>query len=319
MLSRTADNLFWVSRYLERADFLARLIEASSRIAAMPKTYVSVQDEWQSVLIASGADETFYEHFSSPDEANVIAYLAFDPRNASSIRNCIEFGRTNARAVRTALTTEMWEGINSAWLELKKFEAVYKELGRIDREELIKFLDYVKKTSSLYDGYAYRTMLRNDAYYFSRLGVYIERADNTARVLDVKYHVLLPEQEAVGGSVDYFQWTAILRSVSALTAYHWVYRESIKPWNVADLLILRPEMPRSLLSCSDNIVRFLDAIGNQYGRQGPAQRHARNMKRRLESGSIKDVFQAGLHEFVEDFVTDNNRLGSEISEQYLLG
>ena len=153
-------------------------------------------------------------------------------------------------------------------------------------------------------------MLRNDAYYFSRLGVYVERADNTARVLDVKYHVLLPEQEAVGGSVDYFQWTAILRSVSALTAYHWVYRESIKPWNVADLLILRSEMPRSLLSCYDNIVRFLDAIGNQYGRQGPAQRHARNIKRRLENASIKEIFQSGLHEFVDGFVTDNNQLGA---------
>jgi uncharacterized alpha-E superfamily protein len=319
MLSRTADNLYWVSRYLERADFLARLIEASSRISALPKAYSAKQDEWESVLIASGADETFYDHLETADEANVIAYLAFDERNASSICNCIEFARTNARAVRTALTVEMWESINSAWLELKKFHATYKALGRIDREELIKFLDFVKTTSSLYDGYAYRTMLRNDAYYFSRLGVYIERADNTARVLDVKYHVLLPEQEAVGGSVDYFQWTAILRSVSALTAYHWVFRESIKPWNVADLLILRPQMPRSLISCYDNIVRFLDAIGNEYERHGPAQRHARNVRRRLENASIKDIFQSGLHEFVDSFVTDNNQLGSEIAEQYLIG
>jgi uncharacterized alpha-E superfamily protein len=319
MLSRTADNLYWVSRYLERADFLARLIEASSRISALPKAYSAKQDEWESVLIASGADETFYDHLETADEANVLAYLAFDERNASSIRNCIEFARTNARAVRTALTVEMWESINSAWLELKKFESNYKSLGRIDREELIRFLDFVKTTSSLYDGYAYRTMLRNDAYYFSRLGVYVERADNTARVLDVKYHVLLPEQEAVGGSVDYFQWTAILRSVSALTAYHWVFRESIKPWNVADLLILRPQMPRSLISCYDNIVRFLDAIGNEYGRHGQAQRHARNLKRRLENASIREVFQNGLHEFVESFVNDNNQLGAEIAEQYLIG
>jgi len=318
MLSRTADNLYWVSRYLERADFLARLIEASSRISALPKAYSADHDEWESVLIASGADETFYDHFDAATEANVIAYLAFDPRNASSIRNCIEFGRTNARAVRTALTTEMWESINSAWLELKKFEAAHQALGRVDREELSKFLDFVKATSLLFDGSAYRTMLRDDAYYFSRLGVYVERADNTARLLDVKYHVLLPEQESVGGSLDYYQWTAILRSVSALTAYHWVYRESIKPWNVADLLILRQEMPRSLLSCYDNIVRFLDAIGGRYGRLGPAQRHARTVKNRLENSSIKDVFQHGLHEFVEAFVTDNNQLGSEIAEQYLI-
>ena len=319
MLSRTADNLYWVSRYLERADFLARLIEASSRISALPKAYASSQDEWSSVLIASGADETFSEHMETADEASVTAYLAFDERNPSSISNCIEYARTNARAVRTALTTEMWESINSAWLELKKFDADYQDQGRIDREELTAFLEFVKTTSSLYDGYAYRTMLRNDAYYFSRLGVYVERADNTARVLDVKYHVLLPEQEAVGGSVDYFQWTSILRSVSAHTAYHWVYRESIKPWNVAELLILRPEMPRSLISCADNIVRFLDAIGNQYGRHGVSQRDARQLKRKLENASIKDIFQNGLHEFVDSFVTDNNRLGAEIAEQYLIG
>jgi uncharacterized alpha-E superfamily protein len=319
MLARTADNVFWVSRYLERADFLARLIEASSRISALPKTYSAPQDEWSSVLIASGADETFYDHFEVANEANVIAYLAFDSRNASSICNCIEFGRTNARAVRTALTVEMWEHINSSWLELKTFEAAHQDSEGIDREALYAFLDFVKETSSLYDGYAYRTMLRNDVYYFARLGVSIERADNTARVLDVKYQLLLPESEAIGGSVDFFQWSAILRSVSAVTAYHWVYRESIKPWNVADLLILRPEMPRSLLSCYDNMVRWLDAIGNQYGRHGAAQRQARAIKRKLESASIKDIFQSGLHEFVDSFVNENNDLGKAIAEQYLLG
>ena len=126
-------------------------------------------------------------------------------------------------------------------------------------------------------------MLRNDAYWFSRLGVYIERADNTARILDVKYHVLLPDNERVGGPLDYFQWAAILRSVSALTAYHWVYRESLKPWLVADLLILKEEMPRSLASCYEAIVRYLDQIAGAYGRQGPAQRQARGIRARLQN------------------------------------
>jgi uncharacterized alpha-E superfamily protein len=319
MLARTADNVYWVSRYLERADFLARLIEASNRISALPTAYAAKQDEWASVLIASGADETFPDHFEVANEANVIAYLAFDPRNASSIRNCIEFARTNARAVRTALTVEMWEHINSAWLKLKAFEARHTDPTAIDREALIGFLEFVKETSSLYDGHAYRTMLRNDVYYFSRLGVSLERADNTARVLDVKYQLLLPENEAIGGSVDYFQWSAILRSVSALTAYHWVYRESIKPWNVADLLILRPEMPRSLISCYGEAVRWLDAIGNQYGRHGDAQRQARAIKRKLESTAIKEIFQSGLHEFVDGFITENNGLAGAIAEHYLLG
>ena len=176
--------------------------------------------------------------------------------------------------MRTALTSEMWDAINSAWLELKRFGN-----GPTSREEFMRFLRWVQEKSLLFDGSAYRTMLRNDAYWFSRLGLYVERADNTARILDVKYHMLLPAQEKVGGPLDYFQWAAILRSVSALTAYHWVYRESLKPWLIADLLILKDQMPRSLASCYDNLVRFLDAIAHAYGRQGagaaPRPRHAR--------------------------------------------
>jgi uncharacterized alpha-E superfamily protein len=160
-------------------------------------------------------------------------------------------------------------------------------------------------------------MLRNDAYWFTRLGVYLERADNTARILDVKYHLLLPEQEQVGGPLDYFQWAAILRSVSALTSYHWVYRESLKPWHVADLLILKDEMPRSLASCYENVVRYLDDIALAYGRQGPSQRLARGIRTRLQNAKMEDIFQNGLHEFIQEFIADNNRIGGTITQQYL--
>ena len=166
-----------------------------------------------------------------PTRQTVTDFLAFSTDNPSSIRNCFEVARTNARAVRTALTIEMWDAINGTWLELKRFGN-----GPASREEFSRFLRWVQESSLRFDGSAYRTMLRNDAYWFSRLGVYIERADNTARILDVKYHLLLPAHEHVGGPLDYFQWAAILRSVSALTAYHWVYRESLKPWLIADLL-----------------------------------------------------------------------------------
>ncbi|MGH8597160.1 MAG: alpha-E domain-containing protein, partial [Gammaproteobacteria bacterium] len=148
--------------------------------------------------------------------------------------------------------------------------------------------------------------------------LYIERADNTARILDVKYHVLLPETEAVGGSLDYFQWTAILRAVSSLTAYHWVYRESVKPWLIADLLILKKEMPRSLIACYDNIVHFLDAIGDAYGRAGASQRQAHEVMARLANATTKEIFKTGLHEFITAFVEDNDRLGQTINGQYLL-
>src|SRR6516165_3372968 len=304
MLSRTADNLFWLARYVERADFLARIVEATQRLAALPTSYSGTGTEWESALESSGAAEGFRAKHEVAEEASVVEYLTFAPDNPSSIRNCIEFARTNARSVRTALTVEMWEAINGAWIELKRYEKNYMGSGRYDRVELSRFLEFVKKTSLDYDGSAYRTMLRNDVYWFSRLGLYIERADNTARILDVKYHVLLPEHEEIGGSLDYFQWAAILRAVSALTAYHWVYRENIKPWLIADLLILKTEMPRSLISCYDNIVHFLDLIAKAYGHQGPAQRQAHAVMERLEKATTKEIFQIGLHEFITAFVED---------------
>jgi uncharacterized alpha-E superfamily protein len=175
----------------------------------------------------------------------------------------------------------------------------------------------VQETSLRFDGSAYRTMLRNDAYWFSRLGLYIERADNTARILDVKYHMLLPADEPVGGPLDYYQWAAILRTVSALTAYHWVYRENLKPWLVADLLILNEQMPRSLASCYENLVRFCDLIATAYGRQGLAQRQARTIRTRLQNSRMEEIFQAGLHEFITEFIADNSALGAAVNSQYL--
>lgn len=314
MLSRTADNLYWLARYMERADFVARALEASRRLAAMPKAYGGAESEWLSTLLSAGAADAFAATGRTVDEANVVDFLAFARENPGSIRNCIEIARTNARAVRTALTVEMWEAINGAYLELMAFES--RRASR-SGDELTHFLEFVKRTSLMYDGGAYRTMLRNDAYWFSRVGLFIERADNTARLLDVKYHVLLPEKELVGGSLDYFQWSTILRAVSAHTAYHWVYRTSMKPWLVADLLILRPEMPRSLISCYESIVRHLDHLARAHGRQGAAQRQARSVYGKLQNSTMESVFQNGLHEFVNGFITDNNQLGTLISEQYL--
>ncbi len=311
MLSRAADNLYWLARYIERADYLARLLQASRRLAALPKAYGGADSEWESVLLSSGGADGFRATGLPMDEAHVTDYLAFAPDNPSSIRRCVEAARANARAVRTALTAEMWEAINDGYLDMKA------QARAASGEELSRFLEFVKRMSLAYDGGAYRTMLRNDAYWFSRLGLYIERADNTARLLDVKYHVLLPEKESVGGSLDYFQWNAILRAVSAHTAYHWVYRESLKPWLVADLLILRPEMPRSLISCYESVVSNLERLAKTHGRQGPAQRHARDVYGRLENMSTEAVFQGGLHEFVQGFIADNNRLGALVSEQYL--
>ena len=313
MLSRTADNLYWLARYVERAEYLARILDTTLRLTALPLAYVGESNEWESAVATAGCATAFFEAYSEANEETVTEFLAFSTENPSSIRNCFETARINARAVRTALTVEMWDAINSAWLELKKWGN-----GPSSRDEFARFLRWVMGSSLTFDGSAYRTMLRNDAYWFSRLGVYIERADNTARILDVKYHLLLPANERVGGPLDYFQWAAILRSVSALTAYHWVYRESVKPWLIADLLILKDEMPRSLASCYSALVQNLDYIARAYGRQGAAQRKARAIRARLENSRMEEIFKEGLHEFIDEFINHNNELGAAITEQYLM-
>ncbi len=311
MLSRTADNLFWLARYVERAENTARILDAANRLAAMPIAYAGESNEWESAVAATGTLGLFKSLGKEATGESVVDFLAFSADNPSSIRSCLERARVNARTVRTALTTEMWEAINGAWLGLRDFN----RLG--DRVRLNAFLTYVKEASLRFDGSAYRTMLRNDAYFFSGLGSFIERADNTARILDVKYHLLLPEQESVGGGLDFFQWSSILRSVSANTAYHWVYRESVKPWLVADLLVLNDQLPRSLSACYGRICEFLDELSLAYGRQGPAQRVARSTRNRLQNATLEDVFQGGLHEFLTEFIGENSRLGQAITDQYL--
>ncbi|MBO0733227.1 MAG: alpha-E domain-containing protein [Methylocapsa sp.] len=318
MLSRTADNLFWLARYVERADFLARIIKAAQRLAALPASYSGPGTEWESALESSGAARAFRASRGAIGEPGVIDYLTFATENPSSIRNCLRYARANARSVRTALTAETWDAINGAWIELGRFEASTDASGRCSREELSRLFELIQKTSLDYDGSVERTWLRNDAYWFSRLGIFIERADNTARILDVKYHVLLPENESVGGSIDYFQWTAILRAVTSLTAYHWVYRESIKPWLIADLLILKKELPRSFISCYENIVYFLDSIAHAYGHTGPSQNQAHDVLAKLSAAKADEIFRQGLHEFITMFVEDTARLGQTIHEQYLL-
>ncbi|WP_375403030.1 alpha-E domain-containing protein [uncultured Sphingomonas sp.] len=312
MLSRTAGALFWTGRYVERADFVSRLVEATLRLAAMPSGYGGDVAAWRGALAAAGVDAPYAVAHPELAEVTALQYLSLDPLNPSSMRSCIEQARTNARAVRTALTAEVWEAINTAWLEVERFGPALDGLVTLNR-----LLDWVKAAVLSFDGANHRTMLRDDAYWFIRLGAAIERADNTARLLDVKYHLLLPRTEPVGGSLDYFQWTTILRTVSALTAYRHVYRDGVKPWLVADLLILNRTMPRSLSTCAHDSVRYLDQLAHVRGRRGPAHRQAVAIASRLSSANIEGIFAAGLHERIQDFLDDNNRLGELVAEQYL--
>ncbi|MEM9206409.1 MAG: alpha-E domain-containing protein [Pseudomonadota bacterium] len=312
MLSRTADNLYWFARYVERAENLARILDGTARMAALPHSIAQGINAWEGALQTAGVRDAFNEHYEDVTRDSVVDFLAFSDKNPSSIRSCFEHARDNARAVRTAITSEMWDAINVAWLDMRSVNS-----SQMSGQDLARFLQWAKRSSLEVDGSAYRTMLRNDGYYFTRLGTFTERADNTARILDVKYHVLMPDEHSVGGGVDYYQWGAILRSVSALTSYHWVYRENLKPWLIAELLILRPEMPRSLMACYENIATHLENLADDYGRQGKSQRFARSIYAGLQSKTIDAIFQDGLHQFLAGFIADNNRLGGAIFEQYL--
>jgi uncharacterized alpha-E superfamily protein len=314
MLSRTADSLFWLARYVERAENIARIVLVGHRMTSMARSLGNPGNEWLSTVIATGCELGFFAKYSEAEAPAVIDYLVRDPDNPSSILSCIETARRNARAVRTALTVDMWNALNETWLRARSMFAV----DPASEQSIMELLEWVKERSLLFSGAYANTMLRNDAYHFTRLGTFVERADNTARILDVKYHVLLPQDEGVGGALDYYQWQAILRSVSALRSYHWVYQDRLKPWLIAELLILRQEMPRSLRSCYDEISDHLEALATRYGgKRSECHRLSGEIHARLRYARVQDIFQMGLHEFLTEFVDRSILLGQEINLLYL--
>ncbi|WP_115720364.1 alpha-E domain-containing protein [Gallaecimonas mangrovi] len=311
MLSRTAANLFWLSRYVERAENMARLMEMGYRMAMMPATGKGYRSEWQSVMAAAGFTLT---DFIPLTQAEVADYLVFDKDNPSSISNCLEQARNNARAMRTAITADMWDAINSAHMELKKPAMRY-----MVRNNLPEFLDWVKRQGALFRGATDSTVLRNDGYDFLRLGTLLERADNTARLLDVKYYVLLPESSVVGDSRDSYQWTTVLRAVSALRSFHWVYKDNYTPLLIADFLILNPLSPRSLAHCYSGITEHLQRLSRLYHSRQSAGTEALETYSILLHGDMEDIFNSGLHEFLSNFLLRNAALSESIAESYYFG
>ena len=311
MLSRTAASLYWIGRYVERAEFTARLIEATWRLDALSARPAG-QVAWESALLVTAADGGFAQTGQPIEPLAVSGYLTLSPDNSSSIRSCLDSARANAKSVRTALTRDAWEAINRAWLGLRGLATTG------GYEETLRLVELIRAETRGFEGALHR-MLRNEAYAFIGLGAAIERADNTARLIDVKYHLLLPEGERVGGVVDRDQWTTILHTVSANTAYRWLYRDGLKPWLVADMLILRPELPRSLAGATEEVVSHLAFIGRRLGRQGEADRIARRRQTTLGRTAIDSVFGQGLHEYLEAFVVDNAQLDRAIAQQFRFG
>ncbi|RCS25298.1 alpha-E domain-containing protein [Phyllobacterium salinisoli] len=309
LLGRTANGLYWMFRYIERAENMARIVDAGLRMA-LTKTS-DAPEEWSSVVVSAGVEVGFSGKHKTYTAATVSDFLLRDADNPSSVMSCIEAARSNARMVRTALTREAWESVNEAWMVLKK-----SLCSPVPESDLPSVLDQVKRETALIRGAFHGTMLRNEIFNFARTGTFIERADNTARILDVKYYVLLPAISYVGTMLDNYQWESILRSVSAHRSYRWVYDGDYKPAHIADYLILNGRMPRSLHFCYRNIVDNLGFLSADYGARHAAQETAERSHATLRDNDINGIFETGLHEFLSDFIVKNNRLGAEIADAY---
>lgn len=309
MLGKTAAGLLWMFRYLERSENGARLLEAGFRIALTRSATASA--EWKSILATSGALADYETRHEDYDSAKVINFLLRDKSNPASVISNVKAARDNARLARTALTREVWEATNEAWITLQMLLA-----KPVKESDLPDVLSVIRQQKAVVRGAMAGTMLRNDGYNFARLGMFLERADNTARILDVKYYLLLPSFAQIGSSLDQVHWETILRSVSARRAYRWLYGTDISPMNVAEFLILHPQMPRSLAFCSQKIMNNLGHLEREYGVENQSCRMAKMQYQKLQDCNIGNIFEQGLHEFVGSFLRDNGALALQIQNDY---
>ncbi len=315
MLSRTADHLFWMSRYTERAENTARMLDVNYQTSLLPQSSAAAQVGWKGLLSISELLPSYAEAYDEINVRNVMDFMVKDDSNPSSIVSCLSAARENARAVRGTLTTEVWETQNQTWLEVQRMI----NSGEFEHDPA-QFFEWVKFRSHLSRGVTVGTMLMDEALHFMRLGTFLERADNTARLVDVKFHALQSEFfGAANGKAmeyDFYHWSAILRSVSGFEVYRKVYRDIIKPERVAELLILRADMPRSLHASLNEVVSNLELVGSE--QSGETQRRAGKLRADLKYGRIDEILATGLHAFLTQFLDRINDLGANISRDFLV-
>ena len=316
MLSRTAENLFWSARYIERADSLARLLEVGYRISLIPNTKSGYINEWESILETSGIKETYLQQNNKIKKEKIISFLLFDANNPSSIKNCIKNARENIRMVRTAVTLEVWNAINSTFHDLESNIQSTKNILK----ELPEIIEWVKKQVNLIRGTILNTQLINDGYDFLILGTYFERADFTARIINVKYFILLPSVNYVGSEVDNFQWSMMLRSISSFRAFKWAYgEEQINYIKIIDFLILNMTCPRSLIFSVEKINHHLERLSTFYKQKTKAKTQVKLMYRDLKKMDANKISDIGLHEFLRLFIQDINLIYSNLEKKYFFG
>lgn len=309
MLGKTAGGLYWMFRFLERSENIARLVEAGSRIA-LTRSQDS-QTEWKSIITTAAVRANYSAKYDAFTGANVVDFLLRDKDNPSSVISVVENARTNARMVRTALTTEVWEAVNENWMTLKDL------LKRpIKETDLPAILGTIRQQSALVRGALHGTMMRNDIYDFARLGTFIERADSTARIIDVKYYTLLPSASFVGSSLDNVQWDMILRSVSAHRSFNWLSENEVNASSIAEFLILDSRLPRSLAFCTSQVSDNLNFLSENYGQRLTSCDLSNALNKQLKELDINEIFEIGLHQFIGDYIHNNNELGMQIEQDY---
>lgn len=320
MLSRTADNLFWMCRYIERAENTARMLDVNLQMSLLPQDAQTREGSWLGVLRISELQGLYQSKYASISPNDVLQYMVRDPENPSSIYSCMRAARENARAVRGSLTTEVWETYNTTWLELLK----HLHTGLLERNPG-EFFEWVKFRSHLARGVTIGTMLEDEALYFLRIGMHLERADNTARMLDVKFHergsngVQEARPEPSGAAAlqsEFYRWSALLSSVSGLEIYRKVYRDVITPDRVVELLVLHGDMPRSLLASMRAVAEDLARVSNQ--RSTETERRAGMLCAELQYGRVEDILDSGLHQYLDHFLDRINDLGNRISQDFLV-
>lgn len=317
MLSRTADHLFWMARYMERAENTARMLDVNYQTSLLPQSADKAEQGWRGLLSISELTWAFSQKYQEVSARNVMDFMVRDADNPSSILACLRAARENARAVRGALTTEVWETQNQTWLD---FNRALKE-GAFEQDPS-EFFEWVKVRSHQSRGVTVGTMLMDDSLHFLRIGTFLERADNTARLLDVKFHALTGGDFFGAGhvkesqEVDFYHWSAILRSVSGFEVYRKVYRNVIRPERVAELLILRPDMPRSLAACMNEVLGNLERVANEQSAE--TLRRAGRLQTDLKYGRIDEILATGLHAYLTQFLDRVGELGVGISRDFLV-
>ena len=309
MLSRTADHLYWMSRYTERAESLARLVDAHYRMSLLPHSPETLSQSLGSTMTALHLLEAYQARYAAVEPRAVFEFLTLDRDCPGNIFDCLRAARENARAVRGSLTSELWETLNSTWLDARS------QVARRAAHDIGQFVEWVKERSHLTRGVTIGTMMRGEAFHFTRIGTFLERADSTARILTAHQGDLVPGANA-GVVPDPYEWSVLLRALSAFEVYRRAYRDVITPSRVAQLLILRDDMPRSLIRCCKEVYSNLQSVANEQSAE--TERRAGEMHALLYFARMEELLASGIPQFLQQFLRRLNDLGLRIASDFLV-